>query len=51
MEPLDRPKFSFSEAGFAGTTQIHLILEHEESGPAGLLDSSTMPQPQPAFRV
>ena len=38
MEPLDRPKFSFSGSWFrAGTTEIHLILETEESGPAGFL--------------
>jgi catechol 2,3-dioxygenase-like lactoylglutathione lyase family enzyme len=40
MEAMDRPKFSFSGSWFrAGTTQIHLILEHAESGPAGLLDA------------
>jgi catechol 2,3-dioxygenase-like lactoylglutathione lyase family enzyme len=37
MEPLDRPKFSFEGSWFqAGKTQIHLILEHAESGPAGI---------------
>jgi len=39
MEPMDRPNFSFAGSWFqAGTTQIHLILEHAESGPAGLQD-------------
>jgi catechol 2,3-dioxygenase-like lactoylglutathione lyase family enzyme len=37
MEPMDRPRFSFEGSWFrAGKTQIHLILEHNESGPAGL---------------
>jgi catechol 2,3-dioxygenase-like lactoylglutathione lyase family enzyme len=36
MEPLSRPAFSFPGLWFgAGSTQIHLILEHRESGPAG----------------
>lgn len=37
MQPVERPKFSFSGSWFqAGKTQIHLILEHPESGPAGV---------------
>jgi catechol 2,3-dioxygenase-like lactoylglutathione lyase family enzyme len=36
MKPVPRPDFSFSGFWFqAGTTQIHLILEHAASGPAG----------------
>ncbi|MBT6155875.1 MAG: glyoxalase [Planctomycetaceae bacterium] len=36
MEEQDRPNFSFGGSWFqAGVTQIHLILEHDESGPAG----------------
>lgn len=36
MEEVARPGFSFSGSWFqAGATQIHLILEHDESGPAG----------------
>ncbi|MCA9089739.1 MAG: VOC family protein [Planctomycetaceae bacterium] len=35
MQQVDRPNFSFAGMWFqAGTTQIHLILEHPESGPA-----------------
>ncbi len=37
MEEVQRPGFSFSGCWFqAGGTQIHLILEHAESGPAGI---------------
>jgi catechol 2,3-dioxygenase-like lactoylglutathione lyase family enzyme len=37
MEPMERPRFSFDGSWFqAGKTQIHLILEHPESGPAGI---------------
>jgi catechol 2,3-dioxygenase-like lactoylglutathione lyase family enzyme len=37
MEPMERPAFSFEGCWFkAGKTQIHLILEHAESGPAGV---------------
>lgn len=37
MEPMERPRFSFAGSWFkAGRTQIHLILEHAESGPAGV---------------
>jgi catechol 2,3-dioxygenase-like lactoylglutathione lyase family enzyme len=37
MRPIERPAFSFAGSWFqAGKTQIHLILEHAESGPAGL---------------
>ncbi|GAB4144447.1 MAG: hypothetical protein Tsb009_16100 [Planctomycetaceae bacterium] len=36
MEQVDRPGFSFGGSWFqAGPTQIHLIHEHENSGPAG----------------
>ena len=35
MEEVPRPGFQFAGLWFqAGTTQIHLILEHNESGPA-----------------
>ena len=38
MRQVERPGFSFAGRWFqAGNTQIHLILEHDESGPAGLL--------------
>jgi glyoxylase I family protein len=37
MQPIERPAFSFAGSWFqAGKTQIHLILEHPESGPAGV---------------
>jgi catechol 2,3-dioxygenase-like lactoylglutathione lyase family enzyme len=37
MEEVERPAFSFAGAWFrAGNTLIHLILEHDESGPAGI---------------
>lgn len=37
MQMVPRPGFSFDGRWFqAGATQIHLILEHEQSGPAGL---------------
>ncbi len=36
MQQVDRPGFSFDGRWFqAGETQIHLILEHDQSGPAG----------------
>ncbi len=35
MQEVDRPGFRFAGLWFqAGTTQIHLILEHDDSGPA-----------------
>ncbi len=35
MDEVDRPGFQFAGLWFqAATTQIHLILEHDESGPA-----------------
>lgn len=35
MQEVERPGFRFAGLWFqAGTTQIHLILEHDESGPA-----------------
>lgn len=37
MRQVERPAFTFSGMWFqAGGTQIHLILKHEQSGPAGL---------------
>ncbi len=37
MEQVTRPDFDFQGLWFkAGTTLIHLILEHEKSGPAGI---------------
>ena len=37
MECVPRPEFSFPGLWFqSGKTQIHLILEHPESGPAGV---------------
>jgi len=37
MDEVKRPGFSFKGSWFqAGTTQIHLILEHADSGPAGI---------------
>lgn len=36
MRPVPRPGFPFDGLWFqAGTTQVHLILEHADSGPAG----------------
>ena len=36
MQQVDRPGFSFNGSWFqAGETQIHLILEHDESGASG----------------
>jgi len=36
MQQVERPEFSFDGSWFqAGTTQIHLILEHDRSTPAG----------------
>ncbi len=40
MQEVPRPAFSFAGSWFqAGNTQIHLILEHEGSGPAGEAES------------
>lgn len=40
MQDVPRPAFSFAGKWFqAGDTQIHLILEHEISGPAGHIRS------------
>lgn len=37
MKQVERPGFSFQGSWFqAGSTQIHLILEHDDSGPAGI---------------
>lgn len=37
MKPMARPSFSFAGSWFeAGGRQIHLILEHDRSGPAGI---------------
>jgi glyoxylase I family protein len=39
MRQVPRPGFSFEGSWFqAGPTQIHLILEHEQSGPAGMTE-------------
>ena len=39
MQPISRPPFSFDGSWFqAGATQLHLIREHPESGPAGNLE-------------
>ena len=36
MREIDRPSFSFGGKWFqVGSSQIHLILEHDESGPVG----------------
>ena len=36
MQPAPRPAFNFKGLWFAaGNTYVHLILEHDESGPAG----------------
>ncbi|HBH52804.1 MAG TPA: glyoxalase [Planctomycetaceae bacterium] len=49
MRRVDRPNFNFSGLWFqAGATQIHLILEHTGSGPAGL---PLFPPPIGAGRV
>jgi catechol 2,3-dioxygenase-like lactoylglutathione lyase family enzyme len=43
MEQMDRPSFSFAGTWFqAGKTQIHLILEHPESGAAGVFYSPSL---------
>lgn len=40
MKRVERPNFNFPGLWFqAGATQIHLILRHENSGPAGLPDA------------
>ena len=40
MREVPRPAFSFAGLWFqAGATQIHLILKHEKSSPAGLPDA------------
>lgn len=49
MREVPRPGFKFPGLWFqAGNTQIHLILKHAESGPAGLPDA---PPGIPAGRV
>jgi catechol 2,3-dioxygenase-like lactoylglutathione lyase family enzyme len=49
MRQVDRPGFNFPGLWFqAGATQIHLILQHEGSGPAGL---PAFPPPIGAGRV
>ena len=41
MREVERPAFSFAGKWFqAGNTQVHLILEHAESGPAGVSGST-----------
>lgn len=40
MQRVERPGFGFPGLWFqAGATQIHLILQHQNSGPAGLPDA------------
>ncbi|MBW3539393.1 MAG: VOC family protein [Planctomycetes bacterium] len=53
MQEVERPGFSFAGKWFqAGPTQIHLILEHGESGPAGWHDGEkNSRQHHFAFRV
>jgi len=42
MSPTSRPAFRFEGLWFqAGATQIHLILEHAESGPAGIVRAAS----------
>ena len=42
MQEVPRPGFNFGGLWFqAGATQIHLILEHDDSGPAGYPDGVT----------
>ncbi|MCY2965625.1 MAG: VOC family protein [Planctomycetota bacterium] len=49
MRRVERPKFNFPGLWFqAGATQIHLILKHDQSGPAGL---PLFPHPAGAGRV
>ena len=44
MREVPRPGFHFAGSWFqAGTTQIHLILEHAESGPAGIYGPDRRP--------
>ncbi len=45
MEPVERPAFSFPGLWFqAGDTQVHVILEGPEAGPAGMAEfQGTMP--------
>ena len=43
MKEVDRPRFDFNGAWFeAGGTLIHLIEEHDRSGPAGVADGSVV---------
>ena len=50
MARVDRPTFNFPGLWFqAGATQIHLILAHEKSSPAGLPDAPTAAGPGRVF--
>lgn len=52
MRQVPRPGFDFQGRWFqAGTTQIHLILEHEQSGPAGAAACRTSRGHHFAFEV
>ena len=52
MREEPRPAFSFAGSWFqAGPTQIHLILEHDRSGPAGRKGDATTRQHHFAFLV
>ena len=52
MDLLERPGFHFAGSWFgAGTTQIHLILENAESGPAGLDSPASSRSHHFAFEV
>jgi catechol 2,3-dioxygenase-like lactoylglutathione lyase family enzyme len=52
MEQVPRPNFSFDGRWFqAGDTQIHLILEHGQSGPAGDTGLRSTRAHHMAFRV
>ncbi len=55
MEPMPRPDFDFAGSWFrAGKTLLHLILEHDRSGPAGPGNSDREPSTRMqhfAFRV
>lgn len=52
MDLLERPGFHFAGSWFgAGMTQIHLILENAESGPAGLTSPASNRSHHFAFEV
>ncbi|RPI90862.1 MAG: glyoxalase [Planctomycetaceae bacterium] len=50
MGQVERPKFNFPGLWFqAGQTQIHLILKHDQSSPAGLPDAPPAAGPGRVF--